>query len=596
MPLLSRQDLDFWLYDMLDVEALLARPRYQEHSKDTFRQTLDTAEQIAEKYFAPHNATADGKEPWFDGEKVHTIPEVKEAFKHFVSAGLLPAKASFENGGLQLPHVINAVCSGYMCSANPSTAAYPFLTMAAANLISHFASEELKNTYLPLMADGRATGTMALTEPDVGSSLADIKTSATETEHGHYLIRGNKMYISGGDQDITDNIVHLVLAKIKGAPAGVKGISLFLVPKWLVDESGAPKQRNDVKLAGLLHKMGYRGTTSTVLNFGEKDQCVGYLIGEPHQGLKYMFMMMNEARIGVGLGAAAIGYRGYVESLAYAKDRPQGRHPSNKDPLSPAVAIIEHTDVKRMLLAQKAYSEGALALCFYANKLVDDIEVCEDKDRRQSLNQLLDLITPIVKSWPSEFGPKANSLAIQVLGGAGYIREYPVEQCYRDNRLNPIHEGTHGIQALDLLGRKIWQSNSSGLLALAKEMLSCIETAQSQNQLAEFSQQLSSAMQLLQTTTETLGKQLHSQGPDATLGNASLYLSMMGHIVVAWIWLWQASIACKGLEQQPDSAFYKGKIKACQFFFRWELPKIQHWNNLLMSADDTCRTMENEFF
>lgn len=596
MPLLSRRDLEFCIYEMLDSEGLLQHPRYADHSRETFSQTLDTAEQIAEKYFAPHNHLADEKEPWFDGEHVHTIPEVKEAFRHFVNSGLLNARRDFDEGGMQLPHVIAAACTGYVTAANPSSSAYPFLLMAAANLIEHFASDELKSLYLPLMRTGVAAGTMALTEPDTGSSLADIRTHATPTDAGHYLVRGNKMFISGGDQDITDNIVHLVLAKIKGAPAGVKGISLFLVPKWLVDENGQPVKRNDVKLAGLLHKMGYRGTTSTVLNFGEQDHCVGYLIGEPHQGLKYMFMMMNEARVGVGLGAAVLGYRGYLESLAYARERPQGRHPSNKDPESKPIAIIEHADVKRMLLAQKVYAEGALALCLYANRLIDRIETCTDATARKPLQELLDLLTPIVKSWPSEFGPKANSLAIQVLGGAGYIREYPVEQLYRDNRLNPIHEGSHGIQAMDLLGRKLWQSGGLGLQTLLGEIQTTLHQAAEYEGLSEFCEQLQQALALMQTTTQKLGAQLKQDGPDVALANASAYLSLGGHIVVAWLWLWQASAAMKGLEQGGESDFYQGKLYACRYFFRWELPKIQHWSNLLQQADDTCRTMQNHYF
>ncbi|MEE2731232.1 MAG: acyl-CoA dehydrogenase [Pseudomonadota bacterium] len=596
MPLLSRQDLEFCLYEMLDTESLLQSPRYSDHNRETFSQTLDTAEQVAEKYFAPHNQLADAKEPWFDGEKVHTIPEVKEAFHHFVNAGLLTARLDFEDGGMQLPHVVAAACTGYVTAANPSSSAYPFLTLAASNLIQHFASEELKNTYLPLLRSGQAAGTMALTEPDTGSSLADIKTTATPTDQGHYLVKGNKMFISGGDQDITDNIVHLVLAKIKGAPTGVKGISLFLVPKWQVDDQGRPGQRNDVQLAGLLHKMGYRGTTSTVLNFGERDQCAGYLIGEPHQGLKYMFMMMNEARVGVGLGAAVIGYRGYVESLNYARERPQGRHPSNKDPASPPIAIIEHADVKRMLLAQKAYSEAAIALCLYANHLLDRIDICNDPEQRKPLQELLDLLTPIVKSWPSEFGPKANALAIQILGGAGYIREYPVEQFYRDNRLNPIHEGTHGIQAMDLLGRKLWQSGGLGLQTLLGEINDTLQQAAEFAELSEYCEQLQAALQLMQTTIENLGSQLQNAGPDIGLANASAFLSLAGHVVVAWLWLWQASAAMKGLQTDSNAAFYQGKLHACRFFFRWELPKIQHWSTLLQSADDTCRTMQNEFF
>lgn len=598
MSLLSRKDIEFWLYDMLDVEQLLRHPRYADHNRETFAATLDTAEEIALKYFLPHNHLADEHEPTFDGEKVTTLPEVKAAFRHYVDSGLLTACLDYEDGGMQLPQTIASVCMGYMLCANPSTSAYALLTRAAANLIRTFASEDIKRTYLPLMDSGVAAGTMALTEPDTGSSLADIKTHATPTEQGHFLIKGNKMYISGGDQDITENIVHLVLAKIKGAPAGVKGISLFVVPKWRVDDAGHRAARNDVKLAGLLHKMGYRGTTSTVLNFGEEDDCVGYLVGEPHQGLKYMFLMMNEARTGVGLGAAALGYRGYVASLAYAKERPQGRHPGNKDPESRPVNIIEHADVKRMLLAQKAYTEGALALCFYSSRLIDAIEVCADPQEKAVLNELLDLITPIVKSWPSEFGPKANYEAIQVLGGAGYIREYPVEQCYRDNRLNPIHEGTHGIQALDLLGRKVWRNKSVGLLRLNQMISQCIERARAFTDLGEYCDALSSAQALLADTTKALGGQLHQQGPDTALANASVYLSLFGHVVMGWIWLWQAEVASKKLTEAEArmAAYYQGKLHACRFFYRWELPQIEHWSKLLTSADDTTRTMAIEAF
>lgn len=598
MSLLSRKDIDFWFYDMFDVEQLLSHPRYADHNRETFTATLDTAQEIAEKYFLPHNHLADEHEPTFDGEKVETLPEVKEAFRHYVDSGLLTACLDYEEGGMQLPQTIAAACTGYMLCANPSTSAYPLLTKSAANVIRSFGSEDLKQKFLPLMASGVAAGTMALTEPDTGSSLADIKTHATPTDQGHYLIKGNKMFISGGDQDITENIVHLVLAKIKGAPAGVKGISLFVVPKWLVDDAGKPIKRNDVMLAGLLHKMGYRGTTSTVLNFGENDDCVGYLIGEPHQGLKYMFLMMNEARTGVGLGAAALGYRGYVASLAYAKERPQGRHPGNKDPESKPLNIIEHADVKRMLLAQKAYTEGALALCFYSSRVIDAIEVCADAQEKAVLNELLDLITPIVKSWPSEFGPKANYEAIQILGGAGYIREYPVEQCYRDNRLNPIHEGTHGIQALDLLGRKVWQNKSVGLQRLNQLISQTIADARVFSHLGEFCDALTQAQVTLAETTKNLGGQLHQDGPNSALANASAYLSLFGHVVVAWIWLWQAQAASKKLAEGEAASvsYYQGKLHACQFFYRWELPQIQHWSNLLTSADDTTRTMEIEAF
>ena len=592
MPLINRQDLDFLLFDVLDAEQLTQQAAYSDHNRETFSQALDTATRIAEHYFLPHNSKADEHEPQFDGESVATIPEVKDAFRHFVDAGLLTARLPFDDGGMQLPSLINGGCIAQFMAANPGSAAYPFLTQAAANLIEHFASDDLKARWLPLMRSGKATGTMVLTEPDVGSSLGDLATSATPQDDGSYLIGGQKMYISGGDHDLTDNIVHLVLARIKGAPQGVKGISLFLVPKWHVDNDGTPTDRNDVALAGLLHKMGYRGTTSTVLTFGEKDACTGYLIGEANQGLKYMFMMMNEARVGVGLGAASIAYRGYVESLAYARERPQGRLPSCKDATSPPVMIIEHPDVRRMLLAQKAYAEGALMLCLYGNRLIDLSEHSEG-DEQRSAQQLLDLLTPVIKSWPSEFGCKANELAIQVLGGAGYIREYPVEQCYRDQRLNPIHEGTHGIQGLDLLGRKLWQDKSRGLMALDAAVRATVNEARESDELKEMAEQLDATWNQAAQLIQKLGGALMTDNPDKVLANASVFLTYMGHLLVAWQWLWQAHAA---LGSAQPASFQQGKLQACRYFFRWELPQCEHWHRILASMDDTCYAMPTDAF
>ena len=597
MPLLNRKDIEFCLYHWLEVQNLCQLPQYEAHSAETFNAALDTAEQIAERYFEPHNRQADENEPWFDGEKVHTIPEVKTAYHHFVEAGLLTARHGFDHGGMQLPATVASACMAYITAANPSSAAYPFLTMAAMNLIEHFAGASLQADFLPLMRSGRATGTMALTEPAVGSSLGDITTHAVEQSDGHFHIRGQKMFISGGDHELTENIVHLVLARIKGAPAGVKGISLFLVPKWLVDSSGKPIKRNDVQLAGLLHKMGYRGTSSTVLNFGEQNECVGYLIGEPHHGLKYMFMMMNEARIGVGMGAAVMGCRGYLESLSYARERPQGRLPGTRDSLSAPVNIIEHADVKRMLLAQKAYSEGAFALCMYANKLVDELVFAGDAERA-SVSALLDLLTPVVKAWPSEYGPKANDLAIQVLGGSGYTREYPVEQLYRDNRLNPIHEGTNGIQAIDLLGRKLWQAQSAGLLELLKRVQQTIHLAQSKTELSSHAEDLARAVKRLSAVTQFLGGQLTTVGPNKTLANASAYFDLFSTIVLGWVWLSQAySSVVTMADLEPDGKqFYLGKLQACQYFYKWELPKVEVQAALLESMDDTCDNMKTEWF
>lgn len=607
-PLLNARDVAFQLYEVLDTEALTQRTRFTEHSRETFDAAIDTARKIAENKFAPHNARLDKNEPSFDGEKVHIMEEVKDAYQALAAAGFIAGRNDYEEGGMQLPEVIMSMCMGYFTSANAASSGYPFLTIAAANLLKSFASESLKAQFLPPMLAGRFSGTMALTEPEAGSSLADIRTQASPVEgQDFYYIKGSKMYISGGDHELTDNIVHLVLAKIAGAPAGVKGISLFLVPKFTLDAQGAIGQRNDVALAGLIHKLGYRGTTSTVLAFGEKEACVGYLIGEPHQGLRYMFQMMNEARVGVAMGATMIGYRGYLYSLAYARDRVQGRLPS-QGPQSSAVPIIQHGDVKRMLLAQKAYVEGGLSLCLYGASLLDDVHTHPNPEQAQKAQYLLDLLTPVIKSWCSEYGPKANDLAIQILGGAGYTREYPVEQYWRDNRLNPIHEGTNGIQALDLMGRKIWQHNSQGLMLLNQaitEDIKHVETARAQQRaydvkLKAWAAALTEALKKVHQVTRQLSGDMQTCSPDQVLANATCYMNMLSKVVVAWCWLRQGLAASKGLsvnaEDQLGRDFYLGKLQAAQYFFNWELPMMHHDAQLLLDRDSTCFDMASEGF
>lgn len=603
--LLNTRDIQFQLYEVLNSAALLQRERFSEHSEETFNSAIDTAAQIAVDLFAPHNAKLDSNEPQFDGDKVSIIPEVKTAFDALAQAGFIAGRQDYELDGMQLPEVIMAVCMGYFTAANPSTSGYSFLTAAAANLINIFASDALKEQFLSPMLQGRFSGTMALTEPHAGSSLADIRTLAKRTDQEHYLIKGDKMFISGGDHELTENIVHLVLAKIEGAPLGVKGISLFLVPKFNLDESGQLAQRNDVALTGLIHKLGYRGTTSTALAFGDNGACKGYLIGEEHQGLRYMFQMMNEARVGVAMGAAMIGYRGYLYSLEYARERVQGRHATDS-PKSDPIPIVQHADVRRMLLAQKSYVEGSLSLCLLGASLLDDINTLEDTSQVKESQVLLDLLTPVIKSWCSEYGTKANDLAIQILGGSGYTREYPVEQYWRDNRLNPIHEGTNGIQALDLLGRKVWQHNSLGLQLLGKRMQSDIQRAQSleNSRCSLWAKDLGQALLSVQKITMQLGGDLASVGVDKTLANAACYMNVIGKVVVAWLWLRQAIAAENGLaklkestiENNEDSHFYKGKLQATQYFFKWELSSIHQDLALLADRDDTCMAMKDEWF
>lgn len=591
--ILDRRDLSFQLFEVLDTDTLFQRPRFEEHSRETIEAALDTAEKLAREKFANHNSLADKEEPAFVDGKVVMRPEVKDAFDAYINAGFLSSRASFEEGGMQLPEIAAAACKGMFTCVNPSSTGYAFLTAAAANVVRNFASDTLKSQFLEPMMAGRFTGTMALTEPHAGSSLADIRTRAVPQEDGSYRLKGNKIYISGGDNELADNIVHLVLAKIPGGPEGVKGISLFVVPKYRLDADGNPGERNDVILAGLIHKLGYRGTTSTALTFGDNDDCHGYLVGEAHQGLRYMFQMMNEARVGVGFGAAVLGYRGYRYALDYARDRLQGRHPDEADFSKPQVPIIEHADVKRLLLTQKAYAEAAIAMSLYGYRLVDDIET-GDEAAAKDAHLLLDLLTPVLKSWPSEFGVKANDMAIQVFGGAGYTREYPVEQVWRDNRLNPIHEGTTGVQGMDLLGRKVWMANGKGLQLLSQRILADVECT-TDDRCQPFAQALKAMLPRVEAATAAAGKLMAEQGPRRALSNANAYLQLMGHTVAAWMWLRQANAAA-ALDAPEDADFAQGKLQAAQYFFRWELPRVELDAQRLIDADNTFINMNSRWF
>ena len=594
--LLSRRDIDFLLFEWLRVDELTKRERFAEHSHETFAGALDLCEEIATQYFAPHNKKGDAHEPSFDGTRVTVIPEVKAALDAFARADLISMSMDSDLGGAQLPATVAGAGLAWFHAANVSTAGYVLLTLANANLLAKYGSREQIEAFVKPMLDGRFSGTMCLSEPQAGSSLADIVTRAEPQDDGTYRLFGSKMWISGGDHELTENIVHLVLAKIPGAPAGTKGISLLVVPKFLVDANGAVGERNDVVLAGLNHKMGYRGITNTVLNFGEgrfrpggAAGAVGYLLGEPHRGLAYMFHMMNEARLGVGLGAVALGYTGYLKSLEYARERPQGRPVTAKDPSAPQVPIIEHPDVKRMLLAQKSYVEGALALAVYCGKLVDIQHSAESDEELDNATLLLDILTPVAKSWPSQWCLEANNLAIQVHGGYGYTREYDVEQHYRDNRLNPIHEGTNGIQSLDLLGRKVVQRNGASLTALNTVVSETVSAAtELGGEPAELAAQLSSAWQrLVAVTTGMFG----SGDIDAALANSVVYLEAFGHILIAWTWLEQLRAA-----HGRTGDFYDGKRQAARYFFTYELPKTAPQLDLLEKLDRTTLDMQPAWF
>ncbi len=513
------------------------------------------------------------------------------ALRAFADAGFSGAALKEEVGGAGLPSSVFGACMCWFHAANVGTTGYALLTMAAANLLSQHGTPEQVARFVGPMAEGRFFGTMALSEPHAGSNLADITTRAEPQRDGTYRLFGRKMWISGGDHELSENIVHLVLARIPGSPAGTRGISLFVVPKFLVGEDGSLGEHNDVVLAGINHKMGWRGTVNTAPVFGDGSYtpggeagAVGSLVGQKNRGLPVMFAMMNEARIGVGLAANALGYTGYLKSLAYARDRLQGR-PVGADASTPQVPLTEHPDVRRMLLAQKSYVEGALALILYCSRLVDDASSLEDEAQRSEAQALLGLLTPIAKSWPSQWCLTANDLAIQVLGGAGYTRDHDVEQHYRDNRLNAIHEGTHGIQGLDLLGRKVLGDGGAALGLLASRIQAAARRAAAASaEGTHYAQQLESAVQRLGEVTAklaTLGK------PAAITADSTAYLEATGHIVIAWLWLEQWVVAAGN-----EGSFYDGKRAATAYFFSRELPKVGPMLDLLEQADSLLLTLD----
>lgn len=581
--ILSRRDLQFLLFEWLETEGLLGRPLYRDHDRATLEAVLDLAETLATEHFQPANRVADRDEPKLRPDGTIQLPEeVGAALNAFVETGLLAAAQPAERGGMQLPFIVDRAAFAWLQAASPAISGYALLGAAAANLLfAHGSADQIETYAKPLMA-GETYGTMCLSEPQAGSSLGDIRTRAMRDGEGRYRLFGNKMWISGADHALSRSITHLVLARTQGAPSGVKGLSLFIVPRDVTLDDGQ-SVHNDVIVAGLNHKMGQRGTVNAALNFGEgaflpggEAGAIGYLIGTEGSGLSLMFHMMNEARIGVGTSAAAIGYTGFLHSLDYARTRLQGRKAGSDGP----VAIIEHPDVRRMLLVQKAYAEGALAFNLYCARLVDDARCCDDPGEREAITLLLDLLTPVAKSWPSQFCLEANNHAIQIHGGYGYTRDYAVEQFYRDNRLNAIHEGTHGIQALDLLGRKVTMQSGRALdIFSSKVRATCARGAVLGGEPGELGRAVEAVLNRLVALTGQLGDEADRE---AVLANAAPYLEAFGHLAIAWIWLEQI-IVCHG----KSDDFYDGKRAAARYFRLWELPRTQVAMDRLEAMDRT---------
>jgi butyryl-CoA dehydrogenase len=594
-PLISDRDVEFLLYEMLDAPALCALPAFSEHSQETFDLYVQSSRRFAREVLFSSYKPMDERPARFENGSVTTHPLMHDIWPRLCSLGLLCATRPAEVGGYSLPHVVAVLGASYLMAANLSACAFAGLTTGAAHLIEAFGDEFLKREMMARMYSGEWTGTMALTEPQAGSSLADVATRATPAPDGTYLIRGSKIFISGSDHDLAENIVNLTLARIDGAPPGTRGISLFAVPK--LRPEGGKLVPNDVHVTGAIHKLGWRGLPSLSLSFGDDGDCRGWLVGQPNQGLRCMFQMMNDARIMVGLNGAATASVAYHESLAYARSRVQGRPLAGKDPSRPQVPIVEHADVRRMLLRQKAIVEGSLALVAFSALEGDLARHAASPDERHKASLLLDMLTPITKSFPAEWGFESNALAVQIHGGYGYSSEQLPEAWLRDQKLNTIHEGTTGIHALDLLGRRIVAEAGAPLRILLEETGRTIERAERAGVDPAWGKAVGDAVAALADVTAHLGA-LGMQGDvDAMMRHSTDFLSLSSITVVAWLWLWQAAIAKEALSRgTPDGDFYEGKLCAAQYWIATELPRVAQLAALCRSGEDSYARMRDGWF
>ncbi|RKN80785.1 acyl-CoA dehydrogenase [Ulvibacterium marinum] len=592
--------LKFLLYRVHDLQTVLDQARYADYDQASVDLFLNATKDFSDKELFPFFREMDAAPAHFKEGEIIVHPQVEKYMKKAGEMGLIAALFDYEVGGLQMPNTVVSAAAYIQETANNHLPGYVGLTNGAAELIIHFGSKALNETYVPKMLTGDWGGTMCLTEPQAGSSLSDIITVAEQAEDG-YTISGQKIFISGGDYREAENIVHLVLARIKGAPAGTKGISLFVVPKKRRTENG-DLISNDVNTVGDFQKMGQKGYCTTHLSFGDEKDCKGWLVGEANQGLKYMFMMMNGARIAVGRGAAAITMAAYQASLAYAKERPQGRsltRTGKKDVSQEQTLIINHPDVKRMLLFQKVVSEGALSLVLLTAKYHDLSTTHADPKEREKYLLLLEMLTPIVKTYPSEMGSVSVSNGLQVLGGYGFCTDFILQQYFRDIRIFPIYEGTTGIQSLDLLGRKVTMENGKGVLLLSEEIGKTIREALGIDTLAPYAKQLSGKLELSQEVLQFLIPFVKKGDYQRFLSDATVFMEFFGNIVVGWLWLnisIQAEKALVSGETQYTGDFYTSKIHAMKFYFKYELPKTTALAEILTNKEVLTVAEENSWF
>ncbi|HBZ08039.1 MAG TPA: acyl-CoA dehydrogenase [Massilia sp.] len=573
--ILNRRDIDFLLYEWLAVESLTARERHADHSRETFDAALDTAARIATELFATHNKKSDSQEPHFDGERVTIIPEVKTALDAFCAAGFMAAAQDYEYEGMQLPYVVDRAIAAWFTAANVATSAYTFLTMGNANTLLKTATPRQVERFVRPQLAGRYFGTMCLSEPQAGSSLSDITTRAepdpVEGPEGErqYRLRGNKMWISAGEHELAGNIVHLVLAKIPGPDGklipGVKGISLFIVPKFLINEDGSLGERNDAHCVSIEHKLGIKASPTAVLQFGDNGGAIGTLVGEENRGLEYMFIMMNAARFGVGMQGIGLAERAYQHAVAYAKDRVQSRDLAGS---SGPVAIIHHPDVRRMLMSMRAQTEAARALAYVGAGISDVAHYHADEATRKANLAVYEYLVPIIKGWSTEMSENVARDGVQVHGGMGFIEETGAAQHYRDAKILTIYEGTTAIQANDLVGRKTVRDGG----AVAKSIIAQVretEAALAEVQGADFAairKQLAAGSVALEEVVDFVVANVKSDIKGVFAGSV-LYLKLAGIVLGGWQMARAALVAQRKLDAgEGDAAFLRAKIATARFF------------------------------
>lgn len=592
-PLLSDRDVDFLLYEAHDAVGLCALPAFSMHDRATFELTTRSFRRVAREVLFPALRETDAAPPALRDGAVALHPRMHRMFAALAESGVLAATRPVDVGGQQLPALVSNAAGAYLCAGNASAAGLAMLTTEAAHLLESFGGERLRERYMHDLYAGRATGTMCLTEPHAGSSLGDITTRAAPLPDGTHRITGSKIFISGGEHDLGVNIVHMVLARIEGAPEGSRGVSLFCVPK--LRPEGDALVDNDVRCAGVVHKIGWRALPSVVLNLGEAGDCRGWLVGAPGRGLPQMFQMMNAARIGVGLSAAAVAYAAYQESLLYARNRPQGRSLTGRDAQGPQVLITDHPDVRRMLLRQKSIVEGALSLVLCAARYADVSEHATDEAVKRRARLVLDLLTPVAKTFPAEKGFEANALAVQVLGGYGYTSEYLPELWMREQKLNSIHEGTTGIQGLDLLGRKVVAGGGEALSAWSDDVRTAVAKGRDAGVDASWCAALDAAVNDVGTLTMELGARGLSGDVTGMLGHSADYMDLFSTVCVAWQWMIQATAARRGLEGSAGDGFYLAKLRAAQYWFATELPRVDHLARLCRDGEDSYLTLDADW-